>query len=454
HQGYRKSVWRIPKGTMAAATAEARMIADLRSKFDALNLVYKWVPSDGEKRLSSPNSCPNTTSRHRKIAVGDESEDPSPVVPASRRKCPRARDSLLEQGSQLMHSALMREGRRYCIESSSDDSPVGAKTLRGRGKLRKVRPRRTARRNVIISSDSDKGYDSSKSESIGGRACRTRGKPWKVRSPKTSRRNLFLSDSDLDLEGSEPDRGTSASPVPGSASGQAWGSSNGTDCFSDRESNEGPTDSLENGATRLRGEVASVPMPASEGDMSSEAVFGEESTESFPTPAPVSAPDGSEGGESDWIVESSSSSGRTEECSEGEESGSMEGFSDDNENENDCDDNGLLVFTSPPRPPASSGGPSPNPSPVARGGSSSKATPKPVPLPMPLTERLNALNTGGGRGRGQRPTGPVHTKPYPALGALSGGAFSRARDSLTAKYFKEYNLGVFGGALSSVRVEW
>eukprot|EP00752_Nemacystus_decipiens_P015669 g13983.t1 len=77
----------------------------------------------------------------------------------------------------------------------------------------------------------------------------------------------------------------------------------------------------------------------------------------------------------------------------------------------------------------------------------------------PRSERGTGVG-GGGAGRGGRSGGSGYAQGHGRDGGarvgeeLRGAAFAQARDSLTAKYFAEFNEGAFGGALSDVRVLW
>ncbi|CBJ26687.1 conserved unknown protein [Ectocarpus siliculosus] len=97
---------------------------------------------------------------------------------------------------------------------------------------------------------------------------------------------------------------------------------------------------------------------------------------------------------------------------------------------------------------------SPRPSPAAETPAKSSRPAKPRRA-EPAEDRRGggpAEGKSGGtvRKKGRAQGGGVDS----AAGGLTGAAFSRARDSLTAKYFAEFNEGAFGGALSDVKVAW
>eukprot|EP00903_Cladosiphon_okamuranus_P019474 g17908.t1 len=69
------------------------------------------------------------------------------------------------------------------------------------------------------------------------------------------------------------------------------------------------------------------------------------------------------------------------------------------------------------------------------------------------TER--GAGVGGGGVEKERMRGSKHARADDSgVEGLTGAAFLRVRDRLTAKYFAEFNEGAFGGALSDVRVTW
>ncbi|CAM9703105.1 unnamed protein product [Ectocarpus fasciculatus] len=74
--------------------------------------------------------------------------------------------------------------------------------------------------------------------------------------------------------------------------------------------------------------------------------------------------------------------------------------------------------------------------------------------------RAGAAEGGTGGGGAERKAGGTLRKKGRATGGgmaaegLTGTAFSRARESLTAKYFVEFNEGAFEGSLSDVKVAW
>ncbi|CAM9564746.1 unnamed protein product, partial [Choristocarpus tenellus] len=440
------------KGTLHGTMDE---FATLKARFNALNLVYAWVNPHRPCQQPPRNNLTHISSRRRILEESDESVDVLTMSsPVARTSTIASVISKVEKGNLSTKSGIhsvKSVRRRVLVESDDSDGSSAIVITRPRRRQTQTMDDNSTEQSVHAASDmkfllyrrrNSDGSHTSSEVSIRNR---------NHRKPSVGQRNR----SSVDSSGSDWDKDNSKAqlhfsgrrrscrrPCPSSTQGHQSdskkGSSSHGDCLEDYASQSSEAEVSTTVHRKLEREASYSTAASLEQESDSE--IGEDSeidSEMVTSPEPTDADTLTDESRS---VDSGSESNYETDDSDGDYEdgiGRCNGESSD-----DC-----LIVTPPLKNPQPTMTKTPTSKPLALSNGGQRNATAEGTKKKSNRSSTTAFKTSEGT------TSPM-TVPVHELSNVSGIGFRKRRDSLTAKYFEEFNAGVFEGALSSVRVEW